>query len=128
MFESARLKLTAWYLVIIMAVSFLFSFTIYSSVNFEFQRFQRMEIKFQKDIAKEKISFPPPQNRFYRIGHPDPKMIENSRRRLILSLALINFGILIGSGAAGYFLAGRTLRLIKKMVDEQKRFITDASH
>ena len=29
---------------------------------------------------------------------------------------------------AGYFLAGRTLRPIKNMLDEQNRFITDASH
>jgi signal transduction histidine kinase len=36
--------------------------------------------------------------------------------------------IFVVTGAAGYFLAGRTLRPIKEMVDEQRRFITDASH
>jgi signal transduction histidine kinase len=32
------------------------------------------------------------------------------------------------SALSGYFLAGRTLRPIKNMLDEQNRFITDASH
>ena len=36
--------------------------------------------------------------------------------------------ILLLSALSGYFLAGRTLRPIKNMLDEQNRFITDASH
>ena len=38
MFEIARLKLTAWYLLIIMTISLAFSLVIYRSVTFEFQR------------------------------------------------------------------------------------------
>ncbi len=50
------------------------------------------------------------------------------RQRILITLVLINLGILVIAGAAGYFLAGMTLRPIKAMVDEQNRFITDASH
>lgn len=128
MFQSARIKLTAWYLVIIMTISLLFSFAIYSSINYEFQRFQKMEIKIQQDLDGDMFLPPPSQNHYYRIGHPDKSIIESSKRRLLLNLGLINLAILFVSGAAGYFLAGRTLRPIQKMVDEQKRFITDASH
>ena len=40
----------------------------------------------------------------------------------------VNVIILFLSALSGYFLAGRTLRPIKNMIDEQNRFITDASH
>lgn len=128
MFERARLTLTAWYLVIIMTISLLFSFVIYSSITQEFHRFERIQVKIQEDIAEGEIPAFPPRDRLFRIARPDPEIIEESRKRVLFTLAFINLIILGLSGAAGYFLAGRTLRPIKKMVDEQKRFITDASH
>lgn len=128
MFESARLKLTVWYLVIIMTISLLFSFAIYTSINVELSRFERMQIRLQEDKKSGHVIPPPPDNNYAHIGHPDPKVIEDSRERLITALVIINLSILVLAGAAGYFLALRTLRPIKKMVDEQKRFITDASH
>src|SRR5690349_4348223 len=122
MFENARLKLTAWYLVIIMAISLMFSCVIYTSINTEFQRFERIQLRIHEDI-QEGFPIPPP-----RFGRPDPEMIEESRKRVVLILAVINVSILFLSGIAGYFLAGRTLKPIKKMVEEQRRFVTDASH
>ena len=128
MFEKARLKLTAWYLVIIMTISLLFSFAVYSSITFEFRKFEKMHVKIQEEIRDGVIVPPPSGNHFFKIGRPDPKFIEESRKRLLVNLGLLNIMILVFSGAAGYFLAGRTLRPIQKMVDEQNRFITDASH
>ncbi len=128
MFEKARLKLTAWYLVIIMTISLLFSFAVYSSITFEFHKFEKMHVKIQEEIRDGVLVPPPSDNHLFRVGKPDPKFIEESRERLLMRLGLINVIILVFSGAAGYFLAGRTLRPIKKMVDEQNRFITDASH
>jgi signal transduction histidine kinase len=43
-------------------------------------------------------------------------------------LFLTNLGILVSSGALAYFLAGRTLKPIQDMVDDQHRFVSDASH
>jgi signal transduction histidine kinase len=40
----------------------------------------------------------------------------------------INGGIFFFAGGLGFVLAGRTLKPIKIMVDEQNRFISDASH
>ena len=54
--------------------------------------------------------------------------IQDSRKRLIITLLFINGGILLLAGAAGYFLAGQTLHPIQEMVLEQRRFISDASH
>ena len=45
-----------------------------------------------------------------------------------MTLLFINGSIFIFAGGAGYFLAGRTLRPIKVMIDEQNQFISSASH
>ncbi|MDO8657133.1 MAG: HAMP domain-containing sensor histidine kinase [Candidatus Levybacteria bacterium] len=120
MFQSARLKLTAWYLVIIMVISIFFSFAIYTGVNVEFRRFERMQERI-KERQDEGLPFN---------GRPrfNPEVINQARARVITILGIINLSILGIAGATGYFLAGRTLKPIKKMVDEQNRFIEDASH
>jgi len=43
MFHSARIKLTGWYLLIIMIVSIIFSLTIYRGLVFEIERGLRMQ-------------------------------------------------------------------------------------
>ncbi len=121
MFKSARLKLTVWYVVIIMLVSMLFSLVIYQGINQELWRFEHYQ---QIRIEREQQGlFPPPP-----IHAVDIAMIEESRQRLTWVLLLINLGILILSAAAAYFLSGRTLQPIQEMMDEQNRFISDASH
>ncbi|HEX8931799.1 MAG TPA: ATP-binding protein [Patescibacteria group bacterium] len=126
MFEKARFKLTAWYLVIIMAISLFFSFAVYTGVNTELNRLEKTHLKIQEEI-KEGVVVTHDEH-FIKFGKPDPEFIKESKQRLIWALGLINLAILLFSGAAGYFLAGRTLRPIKRMIDEQNRFITDASH
>lgn len=140
MFRSARIKLTARYLLIIMTVSFLFSLAIYSGVNSELKRIERFQnIRSQQRddiIVQPAISVIQPNGRgqqIQRILIPpqddfDPEIVDHARTRIILILLLINFSILLFSGLAGYILAGQTLRPIQEMVDEQNRFVTDSSH
>lgn len=123
MFHSARLSLTAWYLLIIMCVSFFFSFLIYSSVNSEFRRFEAIDKVVQEHTE---AGMPIPRSVFR--ARIDPELIAAARSRLLTTLGTINLVIFGISGIAGYFLAGRTLKPIQKMVTEQRRFITDASH
>lgn len=127
MFENTRIKLTAWYLLIIMLISLFFSIGIYSKINEEFSRFENFQIRLKNDINGRNIVFPqgPRPNQIVRL---DSKEIQAARIRLISTLAFINFVIFVLAGAAGYFLAGRTLKPIKKMMEEQNRFITDSSH
>src|SRR3989344_283417 len=139
MFQKARIRLTAWYLVIIMSISFLFSIVIYTGFDRELTRFERFQglrqqeretlaptlEQFRQEREKLGLSVPPIPRDF---SVPDPEIISEARTRLISILVLANLGILTFSAFAGYFLAGKTLRPIKKMVDEQNRFITDASH
>lgn len=122
MFQNARLKLTAWYLLIITCVSILFSVAIYESADMEFERIQRRQQFRVEHLPYEFLQRPDIPTILPFID------VHDLRERLILMLILINTGIIILAGGLGYFLAGRTLKPIKEMVDEQNRFITDASH
>ncbi len=121
MFRSTRLKLTAWYLVIIMLISISFSMIIYSMISSEFERSLRMQ-RYRIFNPGYGISIPVPA------PQPDPDLLEEAKARLVWRLINTNIVIFILSGAAGYFLAGRTLRPIETMLKDQNQFITDASH
>jgi len=131
MFHSARLKLTAWYLLIIMVISISFSTFIYFGASREFDRILRIEQyrvihPMQPGVILQR---PPSDSDLFSIpSQQDNELIEWAKLRALEALFGINVIILFLSAAAGYFLAGRTLRPIKNMLDEQNRFITDASH
>lgn len=115
MFHSARIKLTLWYLLIIMLISLSFSVVIYRMLTSELDRVERMQrLRFGHGVPE-----------IFRL---DPQLVDETKDRLLFFLAMVNLAILAGSAGAGYFLAGRTLRPIAEMVEEQKQFITDASH
>lgn len=121
MFQSARIKLTAWYLLIIISISTIFSLAFYNVATREVRRI----IHTQQLRAEESYVSP-----FDELPLNAPRLqdLEDSEQRLKITLIIINGAIFFIAGGAGYFLAGRTLRPIKDMVDEQNRFITDASH
>ncbi len=128
MFNSARLKLTAWYLLMIMLVSTVFSLTIYRVEATELERFaraQRFRIERRYLENQRGSPLPPRQN---LLPPPDPELVNETEGRLLLTLLAINGGILLFSAGMGYFLAGRTLKPIQEMMEEQNRFISDASH
>lgn len=137
MFQSARIKLTAWYLIIILIISGLFTISIYNNINEELIRLEQI---YFIHIHKEHLGIEPSWEQIRRErlsqGLPVPTQlpvfnledIEHARWRMQAVLVALNAMILGLSGIAGYFLAGRTLRPIKEMVDEQNQFITDSSH
>lgn len=130
MFYSARLKLTAWYLLIIMCVSIAFSGVIYRMLTLEFDRFarlQRYRIEHRFDIQISPL-LEEPQYELPPASIFDESIITEAKQHLMMVLAAINFGVFVFAGGLGYFLAGRTLKPIQDMVDEQHRFISDASH
>lgn len=124
MFKKARLKLTCWYLLIIMSVSILFSLIVYQESTLELGRGLRMQaLRFN---SRERVMEITPTN---QPPHPfDISVLEEAQKRIAMQLLFINLGILILSGLSAYFLAGKTLKPIEKVLDEQKRFISDASH
>ncbi|KKU03392.1 MAG: Integral membrane sensor signal transduction histidine kinase [Candidatus Amesbacteria bacterium GW2011_GWB1_47_26] len=104
MFKQARLKLTAWYLLIIILVSGFFSVLVYRTLAREVERFDR-------------------RHRFLEWA-----LVEETKHRILINILKADAMIWVAAGALGYFLAGRTLKPISDMVDEQNRFISDASH
>ncbi|OGY21179.1 MAG: hypothetical protein A2126_02690 [Candidatus Woykebacteria bacterium GWB1_45_5] len=120
MFKSARIKLTLWYLLMIMAISVIFSLIIYRVQVSESERIlQRQRVRIESGGFLRPGFGPAPL---------EPEILEEARNRLKLNLILINLGVLIVSGGAAYFLAGRTLKPIEEAVEDQKRFVADASH
>lgn len=121
MFYRARLKLTLWYVLILLSISGMFSFVVYQRISDDLARANRMFIRRELDqhlrlpivIAQSDV---------------DMKFFEDALDRLRLTLILINVGIALIAGGAGFFLAGQTLQPIQDMVDDQQRFIADASH
>lgn len=131
MFTRARFKLTAWYLLIIMFISVSFSIAIYESLTIEFDRVERLQRVRQAREMSLIVPGDVPLQLFENLPRRmviDIELIEGAKGRIKIALFLINLGILGFSSIAGFFLAGRTLQPIKKMVEEQDRFISDASH
>ncbi len=125
-FHYARLKLTVWYLLIIMAISIIFSLAIYKTLTAEVDRFEKAQRFFIERKLSEHLS--PSIHLFNHRQQLNPELVAETKQRILLMLLFANAGILIITGGLGYFLAGRTLKPIKKAMDEQNRFVTDASH
>jgi len=113
-----------------MTISMAFSAIIYNFTDREVHRFaseQRRRI--QERLESEEFFF---KNRPRGMPHimeiSDEELIAGIQSRTLISLAIVNGGIFLVAGGLGYILAGKTLRPIKEMVDEQNRFISDASH
>jgi two-component system sensor histidine kinase CiaH len=130
MFKEARIKLTVWYLLIIMTISLSFSAIIYGGLCSELgrvERMQRLRIEQQfpgrPDLLQQFEQRIEPRNLFL-----DPGLISETKTRILIILLGINSFILVSSAVAGYFLAGQTLHPIKVMFEEQRRFTADASH
>lgn len=111
-FNDARIKLTFFYLAIIMTISLFFSLIIYQGATVELTRIENLQ----------RLRRPNPA---FLI---DPDIITESKARIFFSLLTINLIILGVSGFSGYFLAGKTLDPIAKMLEEQKEFVSNASH
>ena len=124
MFHSARIKLTGWYLLIIMFISLAFSLVIYSMITREINHFEQAQrFRFEKKLRDFDLPVPPGSNiRAMKILIENPELIEEIKERVAMTLVIINGGILLLAGGLSYFLAGKTLKPIKNMMDEQNRF------
>lgn len=119
MFQSATLKLTGWYLLILMIISVIFSAAIYEStfneVNFRLERLQ--------NSLREEPGFLPDRNNTLTAAEAN-----SASSHIVGELVYANLVILVGGGFLSYFLARRTLRPIEEAHEAQARFTSDASH
>ncbi|EKD80420.1 MAG: integral membrane sensor signal transduction histidine kinase [uncultured bacterium] len=126
MFKRARIKLTGWYLLIIMTILLAFSGVIYTTTSHELERFaeaqrMRFEIRSNDPEFLPRRTTPP-------VIFIDQELLEETKKRLLMGLVIIDLGILGIAGILGYYLSGKTLRPIREVMNEQYRFVSDASH
>jgi len=120
MFHSAALKLTAWYLAIIMAISLVFSFSLYHVSGDDLGRNVNRQIGYFNNFLG------PDESQSYGILRQ--RQLNEDLRHLKSNLILFNLLVLAGGGAASYLLARRTLDPIEEALETQSRFASDASH
>lgn len=124
MFERARLKLTARYLLIIMAVSVMFSIAFYHASTREIERVITKIQTLQGYPNNQKADQKQLESNF----GPTLVYLEASKKEILIFLYFVNAWIFFFAGLAGYFLAGKTLHPIKVMIEEQNQFVSSASH
>ena len=120
MFRSATFKLTMWYLAIVMTISIIFSFALYSVTAGALDR------GFNRETQRIDLQFPVFQN--------DPNLphmnadATSDAHHILLRLLSLNFIVLAVAGFSSYWLARRTLEPIEAAHEQQKRFTSDVSH
>lgn len=119
MFESATLKLTAWYLAILVAISLLFSIVIYSTASSEIST----RLGYLQNDSRIILNIP--SSRFDSLRDTQ---IHQARANLIISLVITNICIWVAGGIGSFYLARRTLTPIEEAHEAQSRFTSDASH
>ena len=130
MFRSATLKLTAWYLAILMAISITFSVVIYQlnyrEISFRLENLQQSLIGDMDTAQTNATTYSQLLS-----NTPGSPLFDESRKaagQMVLSLMYINAIVLIAGGLGSFFLAKRTLRPIEEAHEAQSRFTSDASH
>lgn len=119
MFQSATLKLTGWYLLILMVISFVFSIAIYESTLSEFNfRLERLQSSLRLEPG-----FMPDRNNSLTAAEAS-----DASSHIVTQLIYANLVILISGGFLSYYLARRTLHPIEEAHEAQARFTSDASH
>lgn len=121
MFRSATLRLTGWYLVILMSLSIVFSVAIYNITCSEVS--MRLD-RFQTSIQQSR-GFIPPNTTTMAIMDGE---LDKAQTNLSIELFYINLFILFAGGFASYYLARHHLSPIEKAHEAQSRFTSDASH
>jgi len=125
MFHSAILKLTSWYLLILMSISLLFSVAVYNVATSELHdRLTAFENRFEQQ--PDMMPYSNPGQRLFSAFRNDQR--ETADRNIFWTLVYVNTLILIGGGALSYILARRTLQEIETAHEAQSRFTSDASH
>lgn len=122
MLQKTRYILTGWYVLITMLVSVIFSLVIYFGISAQLKDIPRF-IEYSKQNPQFFAQIPKPP--FPDPTDVNPKVIE---KRIRTTLIVVNVVLVFISAGVGYLLAGKSLKPVKEMVDEQSRFVSDASH
>jgi two-component system sensor histidine kinase CiaH len=120
-FRSAALKLTGWYLVLIMLVSISCSLALYNVSSNDLET----NVRHRLPISVNELLSP---NDLENLDNLRDRQLNTDRKHLKENLVSFNILVLVLGGAAAYALARRTLEPIEDSLEAQKRFTSDASH
>lgn len=123
-FFQARVKLTFFYSLILLFVSFILSGIYYQQtagiINFHTKRINH---RLEQDFSYDGVRKGP-----RRQGLMVKDELQEARQKILQQIIIINGVLLIFGVGASYYLSGKTLRPIKKSLESQKQFIADAAH
>ncbi|HEX5394876.1 MAG TPA: HAMP domain-containing sensor histidine kinase [Candidatus Saccharimonadales bacterium] len=120
MFRSAAVRLTGWYLALIMVLSIGTSIALYHVSSNRLEENAKRQVEYFSGLLG-----PENASDFAVLRH---KQLEEDRDQLKGNLVIFNLLVLIGGGAASYGLSRRTLKPIEEALESQIRFTADASH
>ena len=107
-FHQARVKLTLWYMAIILVIVTVFSISFYTATT------QQLRRSYRENVRGELIQ--------------EENFFDDACERLAWLLVMIDGAVLLVAAFASYGFAGYTLKPIKLAMEGQKRFVADASH
>lgn len=122
-FHTAYLKLTAFYVLIVMTISLAFSVSIYRIASDELDRGLGRQSRILQDIPITQLP-----RTFQDLEDLRQQQIDESNQHLQLTLLYFNLLILAIASGLSYYFAKRTLQPIEDAVEAQNRFTADASH
>ncbi len=120
MFHSAALKLTTWYLAIIMLLSIGTSVALYHVSAQDLERSTRRQVGFFNNFLGP--------NDITNYSDLRQSQLNDDQDHLRTNLIIFNLFVLLAGGGVSYWLARRTLEPIEEALEAQTRFTADASH
>ncbi|HUD06005.1 MAG TPA: HAMP domain-containing sensor histidine kinase [Candidatus Saccharimonadales bacterium] len=125
-FRSARLKLTGFYLIVILVFSLSLTIGVRGLAQLELDHTSLAQHGAVKRLFLHMYSVPPdPGSTFSHFESNQDAAISHT---LNYDVVLINVVALVIGGIISYWFAGRTLRPIENAHEMQSRFAADASH
>src|SRR5690348_15098424 len=101
MFHSAAMRLTVWYLTIILAISMIFSGLLYRVSSAELEHGASRQIGYFNNFLQP--------DDFSNYNQFRQKQLDEDISRLKGNLVIFNLLVLVAGGAVSYWLARRTL-------------------
>jgi signal transduction histidine kinase len=124
-FHSARLKLTGFYLLILIVFSLVLTLSFMGLARHAFDHADQDDNGVVNQLINSYYSVPVQPNFF---NNYQTKQSKNVHHDLIEDVIIINVIALIVGGLLSYWYAGKALKPIEEAHDAQARFASDASH
>lgn len=124
-FHSARLKLTGFYLLILIVLSLVLTLSFMGLARHAFDHADQDDKGIMNQIINNYYSVPVQPNFFNNYQTRQSKDIHHD---LIEDVIIINLIALVVGGLVSYWYAGKALKPIEEAHDAQARFAADASH